>query len=100
MTARRPLTARGLKAMLTRAGVDHSALEIHEDPAVWTNVETGQRSTSVVVSGPKEAREAAWDVLFWGRGLGCAPYPEYDMWSRPGGVLARPAEDAGPEAGQ
>lgn len=57
MTARRarPLSVRGLKAMLTRAGVDHPALEIRDEPAVWTNAETGQRSTSVVVSGPKDA---------------------------------------------
>lgn len=81
MSARR-LTARGVKAMLTRAGVDCSALTITEDPAVWTDLETGRQSTSVKIEGPKEQREAAWDVLFYGRGLGCAPYPEYDMWSR------------------
>lgn len=50
----RPLTAHGLKAILTRAGVDHPALEIRDDQAVWTDVETGQRSTSVVASGPRE----------------------------------------------
>ncbi len=99
MTARRPLTARGLKAMLTRAGVDHSALEIRDDYAVWTNAETGQRSTSVVVSGPKEARREAGHVLY-DKGLANAPYPECDMWARPGGVLTRTAEPAEPEAGQ
>jgi hypothetical protein len=60
----RPLTARGLKAILTRAGVSHSALEIRDDPAVWTNVETGERSTSVVVGGPKELRRQASGVLY------------------------------------
>jgi hypothetical protein len=99
VSARRPVTARGIKGMLTRAGVDHPALEIRDDYAVWTNVETGQRSTSVVVSGPKEARREAGHVLY-DKGLANAPYPECDMWSRPGGVLSRPAEQAGPEAGQ
>ena len=78
----RPLTARGVKTMLTRAGVDYSALTITEDPAVWTDLETGRQGTSVKIEGPKEQREAAWDVLFYRDGLGCAPYPEYDMWSR------------------
>jgi hypothetical protein len=93
VTGRRPLTARGLKAMLTRAGVDHSELEIRDDYAVWTNVETGQHSTSVVISGPKDLRWQAASVLY-DKGLANAPYPECDMWSRPGGVLPRPAEPA------
>jgi hypothetical protein len=72
--------------MLTRAGVDHSALEIRDDSAVWTNVETGERSTSVVVSGPKEPRwQASW--VLYDKGLSNAPYPEYDMCSRPGGGI-------------
>jgi hypothetical protein len=75
------LTARGVKMMLTRAGVDYSALTITDDPAVWTNVETGVGHTSVVIAGPKEARSRAAGVLY-GKGLGNAPYPEYDMWSR------------------
>jgi hypothetical protein len=81
-----------------RAGVDHSALEIHDDPAVWTNVETGERSTSVVVSGPKDLRWRATSVLY-DKGLSNAPYPEYDMWSRPGGGVraAEPRREA--EAG-
>lgn len=81
MTAR-PLTVRGVKTILTRAGVDYSALTIIHDPAIWTDVETGRSSTSIRIEGPKEAREAAWDALFYGHGLGCAPYTEYDMWSR------------------
>ena len=36
MTGSAPLTARGLKAMLTRAGVDHYTLTITDDPEVWT----------------------------------------------------------------
>jgi hypothetical protein len=68
--------------MLTRAGVNDSALEIYHDPAVWTDLETGRQGTSVVVKGPKEARHQAWEALFYKPGLGVAPYPEYDMWSR------------------
>jgi hypothetical protein len=64
VTARRPLTARGLKAVLTRAGVGHSALQIRDDPAVWTNAETGERSTWVIVIGPKESRSQASAVLY------------------------------------
>jgi hypothetical protein len=78
----RPLTVRGVKAMLARARVDYAALTITHDPAIWTDLETGRSSTSVRIAGPRKARQAAWDVLFYGRGLGCAPYPEYDMWSR------------------
>jgi hypothetical protein len=77
-----PLTVRGVKTMLRRAGVDYSSLTITEDPRVWTDLETGQRSTSVKIEGPQAGREAAWDVLFFRPGLGCAPYTGYDMWSR------------------
>jgi hypothetical protein len=76
-----PLTARGVKAILTRAGVDHSGLTITDDPAVWVDLDTGKSSTSVVVSGPEQPRARAFDALFT-RGYACAPYPEYDMWSR------------------
>jgi hypothetical protein len=82
MSDPKPLTVRGVKTILTREGVDYSALTITHDPAVWTDIETGRSSTSVIITGPKEAREAAWRVLFYRRGLGCAPYREYDMWSR------------------
>ena len=78
----RALTARGVKTILSRAGVDYSALTITHDPAVWTDLETGRQSTSVRIEGPQQARRAAWDVLFFSRDLACAPYPEYDMWSR------------------
>lgn len=79
---RAPLTARGVKTMLTRAGVDYSALTITDDPDVWVDIETGIGSTSVRIEGPEDARRQATDALFWGRGLGHAPYPEYDSWSR------------------
>jgi hypothetical protein len=75
------VTARGIKAMLTRAGVNYSALTITDDSAVWTNLETGRSTTSVKIEGPKDIRSKVWDALE-DRGLVCAPYPEYDMWSR------------------
>jgi hypothetical protein len=80
----RPLTARGVKAMLTRAGIDHSELQIGEDPVVWTDVETGKRSTYVIICGPADVRRQASDVLF-DRGVSSAPYPDHDSWARPGG---------------
>lgn len=78
----KPLTARGVRAMLTRSGVDASQLEIGDDSRVWTDLQTGRSSTSVIIRGPRDARWAAWCVLSGRPGLGCAPYPEYDMWSR------------------
>jgi hypothetical protein len=75
------LTARAVKAMLTRAGVDCSALEIRDDPAVWRDLSTGRTSTSVIIEGPKELRHAASHVL-WSAGLSRAPYPDHDAWSR------------------
>jgi hypothetical protein len=53
--SRRDLTVRGVKAMLTRAGVDYSALTITHDPAVWTDLETGAQSTSIKIEGPEGA---------------------------------------------
>lgn len=64
------LTARGVRAMLTRSGVDHSQLDITADLA-----------GSVIVRGPQDARRQAWLALF-DRGLTVAPYPGYDIWSR------------------
>ncbi len=52
----------------------------------------------MVVSGRKDLRWQAASVLY-DKGLSNAPYPEFDMWSRPGGVLtAGPVREA--EAGQ
>lgn len=80
MTAR-PLTPRGVKAMLTREGVDYSALTITHDPEVWRDVETGVGSTSVKVEGPSPERRAArWALME--HGLSVAPYPNVDYFSR------------------
>jgi hypothetical protein len=95
VSTRRPLTARGVKAILTRAGIDYSALEIREDFTVWTNVETGEQSTCVVVSGPKELRTLTFHALY-DKGLACAPYPDHDEWSRPGGGVREATDPPAP----
>ena len=84
MAAVSKLTARGVKLMLTRAGVDYSGLEITDDGTRWRDLETGQVHTNVVIKGPEEARTRAFHVLF-DRGLSVAPYPDHDEWSRRGG---------------
>jgi hypothetical protein len=71
--------------MLARSGVDYSGLTITDDPVVWRDVETGERSTSVVIEGPKDARLAAFHALF-DRGLTVGPYPDKDYWCRRGAV--------------
>jgi hypothetical protein len=75
------LTARDVEAMLAEAGVDCSALEIRDDPTVWRDLETGRRSTNVVISGPDGPRGDAFAVLL-ARGLSVAPYLDHDEWSR------------------
>lgn len=77
----RPLTARGVRAILTRSGVDHSALTITDDPAEWRDVMTGVAHTSIRIEGPKEPRRDASHVLF-DRGFWLAPYPDHDDWHR------------------
>ncbi len=85
--ASKTLSACEVRAILTRSGVDQTDLAITadlaitDDPAVWTNVETGESGTSVRVDGPKPARLAAFHALF-DEGLANAPYPDHDYWSR------------------
>ena len=76
----RNLTARGVKTMLTRAGVDHSALTIRDDDTVRRDLETGA-AAAVIIEGPREARTRAYHVLF-DRGLSVAPHSDHDEWSR------------------
>ena len=66
------LTARGVKTILTRAGVDQAELEV---------TDTGRNHHSVQITGPEEARAAAWSELM-DHGLACAPYPDRDLYSR------------------
>lgn len=75
------LTVRAVKCMLTRAGVDYSALTITEDPAIWTDLDAGVSTTSVEISGPKAARMEAFHALL-DRGLSCAPYTDKHCYSR------------------
>jgi len=75
------LTASEVDAILVLAGVDSSALTISDDPAVWTNIETGENGTSVRIDGPEETRRAATAAL-WEARLSHAPYPDHDFWSR------------------
>jgi hypothetical protein len=75
------LTARDVTAMLDLAGVDYSGLDITEDDAVWTGLDGGNPRTSVIIRGPKEARDQVWPALEGG-GLACAPYGDRDEWTR------------------
>ncbi|HET9974331.1 MAG TPA: hypothetical protein VFQ68_39280 [Streptosporangiaceae bacterium] len=81
MTDPGQLTAAEVAAMLAGAGVDCSALDIRDDPAVWRDLETGRSYTSVVIRGPEGPRRDAFFVLL-ARGLSVAPYPDHDAWSR------------------
>lgn len=86
MNAPKALTARGVKQMLTRAGVDHSELEIAEKQVTARRLDvdyTGpwENITQVVVTGPEAARRDAFHVLF-DKGLCVAGYPDRDLWSR------------------
>jgi hypothetical protein len=68
MSKQRRLTVRGVKSILSRAGVDYSALEVTE------------RGDSVEIAGTRDERRASADVLY-GRGLWCAPFPDRDCWT-------------------
>jgi hypothetical protein len=63
------LTVRGVKAMLTRAGIDYTELGFREG------------NDRVCITGPQDARSRIWHVLL-NKGLGCAPYTDCDWWSR------------------
>lgn len=76
-----PLTAEEVRAILAGADVDHSQLTITDDPAVWTNIETGVSGTSVLIEGANDVRRAADDVLF-AEGFAVAPYPDRAYWNR------------------
>lgn len=75
------LTAAEVSTILTEAGVDLSELVITDDPAVWTDIFTGESGTSVRIDGPKQARRAASNVLME-RGFAEAPYPDHAFYSR------------------
>lgn len=66
----RKLTVRGVKAMLTREGIDYTGLEFRED------------DNRVLISGDDSVRRRVRNALL-DSGLTLAPYPDCDWWSRP-----------------
>jgi len=73
----RTLTARGVRTMLARRGVDHSTLTVTETV----------NANEVRIEGPKEARRAATHALVLNYentapGMSVAPYPEHDFLIR------------------
>ena len=81
MDTKKSLIAAEVREILTGAGVDQSQLTITDDPAVWTDIFTGESDTSVRIDGPKVARRAASNVLME-RGFSEAPYPDHAFYSR------------------
>ncbi len=82
MSALRPLTVRGVKTILTRAGVPYAGLEL--TPYLTESVVPGREGTihGVRITAPLKARRAAENVLF-DAGLACVGYPEHSTWTRP-----------------
>lgn len=77
----RPLTVRGVRQILTRDGVDQSALTLE---AVMTeSLIPGREGIihGVRISGPREARRRTTSPLMTA-GLTCAPLPEHATWDR------------------
>ena len=73
----RTLTARGVRTMLARRGVDHSSLTITETV----------NGNEVRVEGPYETRRAATYALVLNyedtaTGMSVAPFPEHDILIR------------------
>lgn len=81
------LTTRGVKVMLTRAGVDHRGLTFTEQDQTARTVDFDssgpwvQQATVTISGGTKVQRDAAWSVLFEA-GLSCAPYPDRAVYTR------------------
>lgn len=78
------LSARSVKQMLTRAGVDWRGLTITEEQTTARDAWNGgpwETYTQVRIEGPKLLQNTAWWVLF-GKGLAHTGYPEYSLWSK------------------
>lgn len=71
MSTVKPLTVRGVRQRLTRAGVDHYPLRITQD-GDYIRVDSDGCDDDI-------RRRAARQVLF-DAGISLAPYPEYDLW--------------------
>lgn len=82
------LTIRGVKTMLTRAGIDTCALSFTRHDRSGQHV-TGHyeckyvEKVDIEITGPKTVRADVRAELF-DRGLECAPYPDRDFFSRGG----------------
>lgn len=82
------LTVRGVKTMLTRAGIDTRALAFTRHDRSGQHVSgifEGRyvEKVDIEVSGPKTVRDDVRAELF-DRGLECAPCPDRDFFSRGG----------------
>lgn len=82
------LTIRGVKAMLTRAGIDTHALSFtrHDRSGQHASGLYERRyveKVDIEVTGPKTVRSDVRAELF-DRGLECAPYADRDFFSRGG----------------
>lgn len=82
----RPLTARGVKNILTRAMIDHTGLDIAENLITARRIDTDftgpwRQVHQVIVTGPQDARREAANALY-DAGLTCAPFPDRHEWSR------------------
>lgn len=75
-----PVTAAQIRAVLSRAGVDHTQLTITDTGETWRDVETDAPSHPVRVTGPEPLRHTAHGVLL-DCGLTVAPYPDHEDWS-------------------
>lgn len=86
--SRRSLTARGVKQMLTRRGIDWRNLSITEQTTTARRIDIGyigpwETFTEVKIAGPRSIRNPACFALFCA-GLSEAGYPEYSLFSRKG----------------
>lgn len=80
----RSLSARGVKRMLTRAGVDWRALTITEQRITSRDAWNGgpwETYTEVRVGGPRLLLNTVWWALSK-PGMSCASYPDHQLWSK------------------
>ncbi len=82
----RHLTARSVKSMLSRAGINYDGLEVERTDRSATHTGGAYKGQyvekfDVRVSGGPDARREARHVLSE-RGLELAPFPTHDDWSR------------------
>lgn len=79
------LSARGVKQMLSRAGIDYRDLTITEHQVTARDAWNGgpwQTYTEVKIEGPKESHDRAYWALFTKPGLMSAPCGGASSWCR------------------